>query len=94
MRVDDRHDASTTGIEGAPGRSGAIAPMFPISSRSLEAIGCGPAVRIAPVTRSEAMEMIQQLAGSQILMGARGDRPYDIESIVDAHEPEDDERGY
>jgi acetyltransferase len=41
-------------------------------------------LRIAPVTRSEALEMIEQLAGSQILMGARGDRPYDIEAIVDA----------
>ena len=41
-------------------------------------------LRIAPVTRGEALEMIEQLAGSQILMGARGDRPYDIEAIVDA----------
>ena len=41
-------------------------------------------LRIAPVTRSEALEMIEQLAGSQILMGARGDRPYDVEAIVDA----------
>jgi acetyltransferase len=42
------------------------------------------ALRVAPVTRREACEMIEELGGSQILMGARGEKRYDIEAIVDA----------
>jgi acetyltransferase len=42
------------------------------------------ALRIAPVTRREAREMIEELGGSKILMGARGDKRYDIEAIVDS----------
>ncbi len=42
------------------------------------------ALRIAPVTRREAYEMVEELGGSQILMGARGDKRYDIDAIVDA----------
>jgi len=41
-------------------------------------------LRIAPVTRKEAYEMIEELSGSQILMGARGENRFDIEAIVDA----------
>ena len=41
-------------------------------------------VRVAPITRSEALEMIEGLRGSQILKGARGDRPSDIPALVDA----------
>ena len=41
-------------------------------------------MRVAPITRSEALEMIEGLRGSQILKGARGDRPSDIPALVDA----------
>jgi len=41
-------------------------------------------LRIAPVSRREAFNMIEELAGSQILMGARGEKRFDIEAIVDA----------
>ena len=41
-------------------------------------------LRIAPVSRKEAFSMIEELGGSQILMGARGGKPFDIEAIVDA----------
>ena len=41
-------------------------------------------LRIAPVSRKEAFNMIEELAGSQILMGARGEKRFDIEAIVDA----------
>jgi acyl-CoA synthetase (NDP forming) len=42
------------------------------------------AVRVAPISRHEAAEMIDELRGSQILQGARGDRRFDIESVVEA----------
>jgi acetyltransferase len=41
-------------------------------------------LRIAPVSRKEAFNMIEELGGSQILMGARGEKRFDIEAIVDA----------
>ncbi len=41
-------------------------------------------VRVTPITRAGAMEMIQELPGSQILTGARGAPPSDIDSIADA----------
>jgi len=41
-------------------------------------------LRIAPISRKEAFAMIEELAGSQILMGARGEKRFDIEAIVDA----------
>ena len=40
------------------------------------------AVRVAPISRLEAIEMIKSLRGSQILEGARGYKPADIEAIV------------
>jgi acetate---CoA ligase (ADP-forming) len=42
------------------------------------------AVRVAPISRHEAAEMIDELRGSQILQGARGDKRFDIESVVEA----------
>jgi acyl-CoA synthetase (NDP forming) len=42
------------------------------------------AVRVAPITRHEAAEMIDELRGSQILRGARGNKRSDIESVVEA----------
>ncbi|MGW8225016.1 MAG: acetate--CoA ligase family protein, partial [Anaerolineales bacterium] len=40
-------------------------------------------VRVAPLTQSTAQEMIENLRGYQILAGARGHRPVDIESVVE-----------
>ena len=42
------------------------------------------AVRVAPISRREAEEMLLGLRGSQILQGARGRRPLDVESVIDA----------
>jgi acetyltransferase len=42
------------------------------------------AMRIGPVSRAEALNMIEELSGAQILMGARGQKRFDIEAIADA----------
>jgi acyl-CoA synthetase (NDP forming) len=42
------------------------------------------AVRVAPISRREALAMIKDLRGAPILMGARGDKRFDIEAVVDA----------
>lgn len=42
------------------------------------------AVRVAPITHQDALEMIESLRGSQILLGARGHKRADIESVIDA----------
>ena len=42
------------------------------------------AVRVAPISRSEAEQMIDSLRGAQILRGARGRRPADMNSLLDA----------
>jgi acyl-CoA synthetase (NDP forming) len=42
------------------------------------------ALRVAPITRRDAREMIEELRGYQILKGARGDKPSDIEAVVEA----------
>lgn len=39
--------------------------------------------RIAPVTRSEARSMIDEIKTSALLKGARGEKPVDIEAIID-----------
>lgn len=41
-------------------------------------------LRVAPVTREEAYAMIEELKGSQILMGARGQKRFDIDAVVEA----------
>lgn len=41
------------------------------------------AVRIAPISREDAQHMIEELRGVQIFEGARGDKPLDINSVVD-----------
>ena len=41
-------------------------------------------MRIAPVTRGDALAMIEELSGAPILMGARGHKRSDIEAIVEA----------
>jgi acetyltransferase len=40
-------------------------------------------VRVAPISRREAKEMIQGLRGYQILAGARGHKPADIDALVE-----------
>jgi acetyltransferase len=40
--------------------------------------------RIAPLTRADAEEMIEEIAGHRVLLGARGRPPADREAIVDA----------
>jgi acetate---CoA ligase (ADP-forming) len=42
------------------------------------------AVRVAPISADEAMEMIESLRGSQVLKGARGHLPADLNSVVNA----------
>jgi acetyltransferase len=39
--------------------------------------------RIAPLTRSEAVSMISEIRTSALLRGARGEKPVDVEAIVD-----------
>ena len=41
-------------------------------------------MRIAPISRTEARTMIEELNGAQILMGARGEKRFDIEAVADA----------
>jgi acyl-CoA synthetase (NDP forming) len=41
-------------------------------------------VRVAPITRREAQDMIANLRGVQILKGARGNKASDIEAVVEA----------
>jgi acyl-CoA synthetase (NDP forming) len=40
-------------------------------------------VRVAPISRREALEMIDELRGSAILKGARGTKPSDTEAAVE-----------
>jgi acyl-CoA synthetase (NDP forming) len=40
-------------------------------------------VRVAPLTQAIAKEMLEHLRGYQILAGARGHKPVDIEALVE-----------
>lgn len=40
-------------------------------------------LRVAPINRSEATEMISELKGSAILKGVRGEKPSDIEAMIE-----------
>ena len=42
------------------------------------------ALRVAPINQREALAMIESLRGVPILMGARGHKRSDIESVIDA----------
>jgi acetyltransferase len=42
------------------------------------------AVRVAPISEREALEMVESLRGYPILRGARGHKPADVESLVEA----------
>jgi acyl-CoA synthetase (NDP forming) len=41
-------------------------------------------LRVAPITRQEAREMIDELRGAPILKGARGHKPSDIQAVSEA----------
>jgi acyl-CoA synthetase (NDP forming) len=41
-------------------------------------------MRVAPITRQDAAEMIESLRGVQILKGARGQEPADLEAVIEA----------
>jgi acetyltransferase len=41
------------------------------------------ALRLAPLTRESASEMIAEVRGSQLLRGVRGERPVDVEAVVE-----------
>jgi acyl-CoA synthetase (NDP forming) len=41
------------------------------------------AFRVAPLTRDVASEMIAEVRGSRLLRGVRGDRPADLEAVVE-----------
>ncbi len=40
-------------------------------------------LRVAPINRSEASEMISELKGSAILKGVRGEKPSDLEALIE-----------
>ncbi len=40
-------------------------------------------LRVAPISRREALEMIDELRGTAVLKGARGARPSDLEAVVE-----------
>ena len=42
------------------------------------------AVRVAPISRKVAGEMLFSLRGSQILRGARGHRPLDVDAVIES----------
>jgi acyl-CoA synthetase (NDP forming) len=41
------------------------------------------AFRVAPLTRDVASEMIAEVRGNQLLRGVRGDRPVDLEAVIE-----------
>jgi acyl-CoA synthetase (NDP forming) len=41
-------------------------------------------VRVAPITRSTAVEMLEDLRGMQVLKGTRGHRPSDLDALIEA----------
>jgi acetate---CoA ligase (ADP-forming) len=41
-------------------------------------------LRVAPITHRDALEMIESLRGAQILKGARGGKPADLDTLVEA----------
>lgn len=41
-------------------------------------------IRVAPIDRTEAKKMVDELKGVQILKGARGYKPFDIEAVEEA----------
>jgi acyl-CoA synthetase (NDP forming) len=40
-------------------------------------------LRVAPINRSEARAMIQEIEGIKLLQGVRGQKPSDLEAVVE-----------
>ena len=57
--------------------------MFGLGGVFVEALG-DVSFRIAPLTRRDAREMIEEIRGYPVLQGIRGRGPADVEAIVDA----------
>jgi acetyltransferase len=56
--------------------------MFGLGGIYIEAIR-DVSFRLAPLSRREAEEMISEIRGWELLRGVRGEKPVDIEAIVD-----------
>jgi acyl-CoA synthetase (NDP forming) len=41
-------------------------------------------LRLAPITKDEAAEMISEVRGAAILQGVRGEKPFDVLAIIDS----------
>jgi len=41
-------------------------------------------LRLAPIIKDEAAEMISEIRGATILQGARGEKPFDVLAIIDS----------
>jgi acetyltransferase len=56
--------------------------LFGLGGIYVEVLG-ESSLRVAPITRSEAEEMISELKAANILKGIRGERPLDIKALVE-----------
>jgi acetyltransferase len=56
--------------------------MFGLGGIYIEAIR-DVSFRLAPLSRREAEEMVSEIRGWELLRGVRGEKPVDIEAIVD-----------
>ena len=86
IQVEDALAGANCGGCGYPGCSAAAEAI--VAGR-MEPNGCVAggeevAVRVAPISRRAASEMIESLRGAGMLKGARGHKPSDIQSVIEA----------